>query len=243
MLKKSFCALLLSAAVFVPAAFCASVSEITSPDNNIVLRVSNEPALSYSVQYKGETVVALSKIGIKIKDAAPFGAVDVTSSEAKSVNQTWEYPWGRQKTYRDQYNSVAWKVKERTGSRTLGLEFRVYNDGVALRYLIDKGTVDADEYTLEQDLTEFNFNADHTAWYADFGSFSSSQEKPCVKQNLSLMGSNAHVGCPVVIQTGEKGPYLALTEAELNHWGGLYFQSAEPAEVQTLFDSGVLKTG
>lgn len=221
-----------------------SITQSPAPGHKIELHFDFSGEPTYSVLYDKKTVIAPSRLGLKFEGQPEFGEFTVAEGPVASVDETWEYPWGRQRVYRDQYNGGTFTLKEKAGlKRELGLEYRVYGDGVAIRYLIGEKTVGGGEYVLERDLTQFNFEGDPVAWFTDFGSFNSSQEKEYPKSRLSAIGKGAHVGCPVVAQVGEKGPYVALSEAELNHWGGLYFEGQEVLGTREIYDSGVRRAG
>ncbi len=241
-------ALLCCVLAWTLTAHAAPVIEVHSPTTPGWSVRFDAENFTYSVRAlnhkNNTTIIAPSKLGLQFKDQAPFGDMELIDTQTREVNETWEYPWGRQREYHDHFNEATLTLREKNEpGRTLRVQFRVYNDGVALRYLIDKVTVGGkEEYVLAKELTQFNFNGDPMAWFTDFGKFASSQEKEYPKNHLSSIENGAHVGCPVVAAISDRGPYVALTEAELNHWGGLYFEG-QPPSARTLFDSGVMKGG
>jgi alpha-glucosidase len=237
-----FCVLVVL--LLCPLGVFGSSTVIKSINGKIELKIWLVPEgpLFYSVNYEGKPVIALSRLNLKFKGLPELKTYFVDKAERGGTGKAdWEYPWGRQRFPGgdgDIYEYAIVHLREHPREhpkkgRTLGVEFRVYNDGVAFRYLIDEKTFEQGVFNLlEKDLTEFNFPNDSTAWFADFGSFNSSQEKPYLKKRLSDIKPGAHVGCPLVVQSSEKGPYVALTEAELN-WGGLYFEGQAVTEGQT----------
>ncbi len=248
MLRKFFLFAFLFGFLLPSTAFCVSPPNGTltkSSDGRTELRVYLEDGkLLYKVDFDGKPVITPSQLGLKFQGQADlkFQNHFFTAIKTDSVDQDWEYPWGRQRKYKDKFNRTIVTAETEDG-KSLAVECRVYDDGVALRYLIDEKTVGGNEYVLEKDLTQFNFNGDPVGWFTDFGGFNSSQEKEYPKNNLSTIGQGAHVGCPVVVKIGEGGPYVALTEAELNHWGGLYFEGQDAPGIRDIFDSGVMKAG
>lgn len=202
------------------------IIKVSSPDPRLALTV-DIATLTYSVRYTlvNADVITPSKLGIKFRDQAPFGEFDLTDQKNRTVHDTWEYPWGRQLKYDDRFNEVTLFLTEKQEpKRTLKIQFRVYNDGVALRYLIDEKTVSNKDYVLEQDLTEFNFAGNPTAWFTTYNGFKTSQEEFFPKATLKDMQADKVIGCPVVVQT-EAGPYVALTEADVKTWGGMFFKT------------------
>ncbi len=196
-----------------------------SPDGKITLTVSVNPELNYSVQYDGKQIIAASKLGLKFKDAAPFGGFDITNIQGWLRNSRWNDPWGRQREIEDMYweNTIS-LTEKKSPNRTLKIQCRVYNDGVAIRYLIDEKTVAPKDYTLEQDLTEYNFVGNPTAWATLHKGFKTSQEEFFPKTTLKEIKSDAVIGCPLVVQALPEGPYVALAEADVKTWGGQFFK-------------------
>ena len=200
---------------------------VQSPNGKLsaTLKIDDAGA-SYTVAYDGKEIVAPSKLGLKFKDQKPFSQFRVIRVDKEQASKPWVYPWGRQKNYLDKYNlATVWIAADE--NREFRIAVRAYDDGIAIRYLFDAKAVGGKNYTLEADLTEFNFPADYDCWFTSYKGFKTSQEEFFPKGKLSAIKPGAFVGCPVTIQAGEKGPYVALTEADNNGWGGLFFEGAE----------------
>ena len=222
----------------------AEIKPVVSPDGQIAVQFAVDEELTYTVTYRDTTIVAPSRLGLEFQDATPFGSFRPEKVTAIQDDATWEYPWGRQRVYRDRYSGVLLELVEKQApNRPLGIECRVYDDGVAFRYLIDEKTIGGNRYTLQRDLTEYRFPGDPVAWLADYRSARSNQEQDFPKQRLGDLSPDAYAGCPLVVQMNEAGPYVALAEAELNHWGGLYFRSAPWKNGVVLFESGIMRKG
>ena len=229
---------------FCPAIILADTFSLQSPNGINTLKISVEDQLRYEIGYQGKTVLSPSKLGLKFRGEAPYGKFKVVDSRTETVNQTWDNPWGRKRTYVDHFNGLTLKLQEiEEPHRTLGLECRAYDDGVAFRYVLDEKSVKQQTYILEQDETQFNFPNDPYGWFADFGSFRTSQEREFLKNRLSTIEPGAYIGCPLVVQTSADGPYLAFSEADLRNWGGMYFDSQPVRERKTAFESGLMKKG
>ena len=238
------CLLFSIAGIVQPVLALDRFYSVKSPDGKTQVNVFLQDRLFYTVEYEKKAILAPSLLGLKFKGLNDFANIELQLIETDSVDENWQYPWGRQLNYNNKFNRILLQATEKDGQkRSLGLEIRAYDDGIAIRYLIDAKTVGANEYTLEKELTQFNFPNDPIAWYDDFGSFNSSQERIYRKSPLSGIAHGVHVGCPIVVKTSEAGPFIALAEAELNRWGGIYFESQELEGMKTLFVSKVLRGG
>lgn len=228
--------------LLIPFSFSeAEERTVASPDGKLNCTIQWNDNLSYSVSFDGRKIIGTSRLGLDFKGAEPFVELELKETKKTKANDQWEYLWGRQRFYTDHYNGLILRFQEKSGSqRPLGLEFRAYNDGIAFRYLIDEKTVGGKTYTLNADLTEYCFPGNPDAWFTDFRSARSSQEHEYPKSSLDTIFPESFIGCPLVVQSSQDGPYIALAEAELNHWGGLYF--ATPSErTRILFESGTMK--
>ncbi|GHT30625.1 alpha-glucosidase [Planctomycetales bacterium] len=229
--------------LFLSLSLCTVVSfaatTIQSPNGKISVAVNTEPALTYSVQYDGKEIVSTSALGLKFKNEAPFGEFNA-KAEPRSIDKKWTYPWGRQFQYHDKANEAVITLTEKASpNRTLTVIFRAYDDGVAFRYVIAEKTLSKKEYVLEQDLTEFNFNGNPAAWFATYKDYKSSQEEFFLKKPLNSLGNGGVSNCPVVIQSAADGPYIALTEADVKTWGGLFFKQGKSDDKTTRIQAAV----
>ena len=63
---------------------------VKSPDNNIIVNISNGENLTYSVTFKSQNIINQSPMGFELKDEQPMtGNFLVTDQKNKIVNETW----------------------------------------------------------------------------------------------------------------------------------------------------------
>jgi alpha-glucosidase len=134
---------------------------VSSPDGQIEFRLSfaqPQPGdlfhLAYQVFFHGKPLLDTSFFGLEVHNQEPIlGAnLGLTSSH---TNQT------------DLFHSlVAEYVQNGSLGRRLNLEVRVYNAGVAFRYLIPKSTP-LEDFLLEDEATEFSFPREPVIHSAD----------------------------------------------------------------------------
>jgi len=210
---------------------------VSSPDGNIVVtlevkeRLEPYPSgerLYYSVTYKGRVVLLDSPFGLDFKGMPPF-AKDLSLQEERrrEIDNTWKPVWGTHSSVRDHANELTLSLMERhSASRELKLLVRVYDDGFAFRYLFpEQGGLG--KFKLAAERSEFHFPPEEAIWAADYGSFRSHQEAPFVRQKIAELKPGAKIGCPLLVQLGTA--WLALTEANLADWAGLYFTRSSGA--------------
>ena len=100
---------------------------------------------------------------------------------------------------------------------------RVFDDGIAFRYQIPEQP-GIGEFKLASERSEFHFVANHTVWAANYGGFVSHQEGEFKKMTLSQIRPGDIIGCPLLVNAG--AAWIALTEANLTDWAGVYFTAA-----------------
>ncbi|GAA4329259.1 glycoside hydrolase family 97 protein [Mucilaginibacter gynuensis] len=114
----------------------------------------------------------------------------------RSVRSVWTPVWGKRASVPDRYNELTLDMK------VFKIIARAYNDGVAFRYEFPK------EKAIN-DLTQFNFKGNYTAWYYNGERANIGPEKLADCDGTRL---------PVMTVKADDSSYLAVHEADLS-WG------------------------
>jgi alpha-glucosidase len=186
---------------------------IDSPDGSISLSLSIEDIGQskacpvYTVTYKGKILLSESRLGFNmnsgmtLKDNFEIKSTDVTSNDI-----TWKPVYGERSTVRDHYTQLLVRLSHNKAPfLTLDLEFRCYDSGVSMRYVIPK-SASFDSISIKSEITEFQFLDDHTAWCV------TSAQGEYHKKTISTMGSG--VERPLTIRIDDS-TYVAIAEAGL----------------------------
>jgi alpha-glucosidase len=102
-----FMALLL-ALVAVPA-WAETVATATSPGKQltVTLELDNDGRPSYAVSRGGKSVIASSRLGFILADAPKLDRnFKLASHSSRSVDESWEQPWGEWKNIRNHFNEL-----------------------------------------------------------------------------------------------------------------------------------------
>jgi alpha-glucosidase len=204
---------------------------ISSPDGKIYVIVSLNKEIVYSVKYEGITVIEPSSVLFTFKQAPPLGKdLKVVKDELKSVDETWEPVLKRYETVRNNYKSLRLEMAEQKfPQRLMNLEFRIFNDGVAFRTEFPEQFT-SHEYVIENELTQFNFDKNHTCWAVNYGSYTTSQEVESFERKLGEITPEMVIGLPMTLKVNEKC-YAAITEADIENYAGMYLKS-NPKDVE-----------
>ena len=192
-------------------------AEVKSPNGNIVLKFSlKDGRPTYSMTYKGKDVVLPSHLGLELaKDkhaSLGLGERDlmdgftIEKEETSSFDETWQPVWGETRDIRNHYNEYAvtlmqqWRenvkssrpgmqLQPRRHHRHIIIRFRVYDDGIGLRYEFPQQP-DLNYFIIKEERTEFAMTGDHTAWWIP-GDYDT-QEQETQESKLSEISSRMH---------------------------------------------------
>lgn len=158
---KNASLLVLSVICFLFASAQEKTYTITSPDKNIV--VSCVPAAAvYKIQYKGQTVLADSKLGL-IREDEDFSRnlKVVNASPAVTVKDSYTLLTAKKKNIT--YTATRRVIETKTASgKRMNIAFQVSNDGIAFRYEFSEVSTDVKKISAEA--TSFHFNEGTRAW-------------------------------------------------------------------------------
>ena len=213
---------LLFASPILLAATTPSAS-VESPGKilKVTLQVDGGTA-RYQVQRLGDAVVDASKLGFELRDGRLDRDFEITGSSTRAFDETWEQPWGERRLTRNHYNELTVSLRQTTGDkRRLDVVFRVFDDGVGLRYVFPQQPGLA-EAIIDEELTEFAIAQPSTAWWIPAGepihyeylyARTPLQEVPLAHTPITLR-SNA-------------GLHVAIHEAALVDYAGMWLRRTE----------------
>jgi alpha-glucosidase len=241
--RAPFC--LLVALVAVGAAR-ADVHALASPDGRLAVTFETDAqGMRWSLSRDGKTLIRPSALGYEFAETSPcdkdgrhLAPMKATNVTRRSNDTTWQTTLGRHATMRDHYNEMTVTLVEtearavRVGlgqttvvkvPRRLALVFRAYDEGVAFRYVFPKQEA-FEGVELLRELTTWRFDDAAQAWTTVYRGEVASQEEPFTKGPLAKVDPKKLVGMPVLVET--QGSTLALCEAALSNWAGLYYEGA-----------------
>ena len=197
----------------------------SSPDGGIVTEISAGEGLRYSVARDGVRLLDPSEISMTFEDGAVFGGADKVRRIRKGSNDVRGIPAMNYKkaAVDDVYNFLTLEFKG------YNIEFRAFDDGVAYRFV---STAKSGEFTVTDELTEFNFAEDWTAWVPYV---SGSEEKTIEQQfvnsfentyehiHLSEMSPGRLAFLPMTVDAAD-GVKIVITESDLFGYPGMFLK-------------------
>ena len=150
--------------------------QVKSPNGNVVVSFSlvDNGVPTYQVSYKGKPVIKQSRLGleltpsnndgIKPEDTNLMNGFKVTNTETSSFKEVWKPVWGETSSILNHYNEMAVSLTQDHPNRTIIVRFRVYNDGMGLRYEFPRQS-NLGYFIIKDEHTQFAMAGDHTAWW------------------------------------------------------------------------------
>ncbi len=202
----------------------------TSPNGKIVVEVgSSHGEATYQISRAGKPVITRSKMGFLFTNAPKFDrSLSAISHTSRSFEETWDLPWGEVKSILNRYNELTVTFEDGRGApRRFSVTFRVYDDGVGLRYTFPDQP-NLKQLAISEEMTEFNLAEEGTAWWHPAGEWNR-YEYLYNRTPISEVGQ-AHT--PMTVRT-KSGLHLSFHEAALvdyssmwlRHTGGTRFVS------------------
>ena len=188
----------------------------------VSFRVSGD-GMQWSLSRRGDVLVEWSRLGLDFI-GTPFAEVEIVSSSERASDVVWTTGLSRRRTVRDCYRELSVTLEEKRGlKRRLGMVFRAYEEGMTFRYVVPEQSA-FDGFQLRGEHSEWRFPADAHGWFTVYPSHVTSQEQPFVRKPISCLGNGDLVGMPAVVEV--KGQFVALCEADLTDWAGMFFRAS-----------------
>ena len=185
----------ISALLLLPMAMMAQT--VTSPGGKVAVKFSLDNGRpTYEMTYKGKTVVKPSYLGLELaktkyaskgmEETDLMDGFTVTKTDTATFDETWKPVWGQTATIRNHYKEMAVTLNQAATKRNIVIRFRVYDDGMGLRYEFPQQD-ELNYFVIKEEHTQFAMDGDHTAWWIP-GDYDT-QEYETVESKLSEIRS------------------------------------------------------
>ena len=196
------------------------IKEITSPDGKIKVTIEAKENLFYSVSYENKALLLPSIINLQFESGVDIsGKIDLKKTTTRFNNSIIISPVPeKRKNISDIYNELTVRFNQ-----PFSLVFRVYNDGVAYRFLSHV----KDSVLVKQETATFNFPANHLLYYPEVVKreyadiFHTSFEEPYQLMPLDSLNQTNLCFTPVLIAPSD-GPKIIITESDLEDYPGMF---------------------
>lgn len=219
---------------------------VKSPNGDVEVRFALDGGKpTYEMSYKQKAVVKPSRLGLELaKDKHASKGMDETDlmdgftiadTKTSSFDETWKPVWGETATIRNHYNELAVTLNQPSSQRNIIIRFRVYDDGMGLRYEFPQQK-ELNYFLIKEEHTQFAMAGDHTAWWLP-GDYDTQEQET---QETKLSGireqfnkavnwdnSSVSVFSPTGVQTAlqmktDDGLYINIHEAACEDYATMH---------------------
>lgn len=198
---------------------------VFSPGEDIKLCFSvTNSTPQYRISYKGEAVILPSSMGLEMTEKGLISE-DLTIEDISDSQVEEQYPLyaGKTSQVTCSFNEKTVTLKETAEPfRTLKIIFRVYDDGVAFRYIVP-GQDNINTYHLKNEYTQFRLPQQTECWKLELGSFRSSYESHFIKCRPGQVSTKSFIGLPLTFKINNHIAG-AIAEAALVNYAGMYIR-------------------
>ena len=221
-MRKIF--ILFSMVIYGAALLAAHDYQVKSPDGRLLVTISTDKQITYSVKYDGLLMLLPSPISMQLDNGQTWGK-EVKTVKARKVksNSVIKSPFYQRKEVTDCYNGLILNC-----GKEFDIEFRTYDEGMAYRFISKyEGS-----YKIVKEQADFRFDRDYRSYlaYAPRGGadandrFNSSFEEMYTETSLSGIVGNQLIMTPALI-VGNEGKKLCIAESDVISYPGMFLTS------------------
>lgn len=199
---------------------------VSSPNGKLKLSLSVGDKIAYGLSHQSDVLLSPSSIALTLGTGETWGE-NAKIRNVKTQRKTGDIlsPFSKSTTVKDDYNELAINFKG-----DWGLEFRVYNDGMAYRFTNGK----KQPFTVQSEIVDFQFPDNfqtYTPYVRDHDENDSSFEKQFhnsfenlyTHASLSDLNAKRLIFLPMLIEAGN-GKKICLSEVNLESYPGMYLK-------------------
>ena len=212
--------------------------QLKSPNENFVMNFSLQAdgTPQYTLTYKSKDIIKPSKLGLLLKNdsASLLNSFVISTIKTSTFDENWKPVWGEVNSIRNHYNELAVTLKQKVTERIIVIRFRLFDDGLGLRYEFPEQK-NLTYFTIKEERTQFAMAGDHTAFWIpgdyDTQEYDYTRSKlseirglltASVTKNVSQTTfSNTGVQTSLMMKTAD-GLYINLHEAALINYSCMH---------------------
>jgi alpha-glucosidase len=201
---------------------------LASPDRATRIEVASDGS-SLSLSRKGEQILAPSPLGLELSDAPDLDKLELLGVKKGTRRRTIPLTATKARSALDYYNWARISFREASGSRrTLTIEARAYNDGIAFRYLLPEVAPVA----LTGEKTTFRFGYDPQCLVTEY---SSSHENEWQNLKVSQLDPAKAYDVLAACSSQSGRTHFAIAQSDLSDYAGATLKPVDGSLRVSLF--------
>lgn len=191
---------------------------VNSPSDRLLVKVTVNEKIHYSVFLKGKEIIAASPISMTLENEVLGENAKVQKDKTFSVNKEI-IPVVARKNARipDVYNQLTLSFKD------YNLHFRAYDEGVAYRWEVTK----KGPLKVMNELATFTFPADHKVWFPEEESMFSHQERSYLDVKLSEITPDRFASTGLLVDAGNNVKVYISESDLITDYAGMFLQGCK----------------
>lgn len=191
---------------------------INSPSDRLLVKVTVNEKIHYSVFLKGKEIIAASPISMTLENEVLGENAKVQKDKTFSVNKEIIPVVARKNArIRDVYNQLTLSFKD------YNLHFRAYDEGVAYRWEVTK----KGQLKVMNELATFTFPADHKVWFPEEESMFSHQERSYLDVKLSEITPDRFASTGLLVDAGNNVKVYISESDLITDYAGMFLQGCK----------------
>ncbi len=208
--------------------------KVSSPNGKLMLEVSFDKQLTYSLKVANDKVLENSTASLEINNnnANTPEIGKIINVKRSTINRVL-YPHVQQKSKEiiEHYNEIILMF-----DNALSISFRVFDQGLAYRF----STQLMGDVNVINERAEINFVNDNQVLFPEEKSFISHNERLYLPFKLSQIAPKQFASLPLLINTGHTK--MVITETGLRDYPGLWLKGTNNKSLSAIFPHHVLKS-
>lgn len=185
---------------------------VDAPDKDLHLYLWLDNGMPYySIVYKNEEILHASQMGMDTtigNFSSDFQQIEMLSSDFKDT--IWSPLVGEKSKIQDKYNEKVFSLIQRD-NKSLSVEVRAYNTGIAFRYILPDASVYGD-YIITEEQTRFSLSTKGVALCHENG-----QQQIAKKHKIKNLPKKTNIHPPLTAEF-DSGTALTLTVSKLDNY-------------------------
>lgn len=190
--------------------------DVASPDRNFKITLHIDNGTQYEVFYGQTQLISPSTIGLNLQDGTVVGKGTIKDIERNSVDNVLPVLIGKNKTLQEKYNELIVHYNE-----NYDLIVRAYNEGVAYRFV----TAFSTNVIVKSEDAIFNFAGNPKVYFPEATTLDHWEKAYTIYNSVNDLTSNQFAITPVLFSYPNTNYKIAITEADVADYPGLYVQS------------------
>jgi alpha-glucosidase len=224
-----FNGLLMLTTAFLSSTCYGKALEMHSPDGKIRFEFQlTDSCPTYSVWYANTPLIVASPLTLVFRGSENSTASSVIGPALQTLGPTYRedhdqytLPIGRNSSVDDRFNEYDIPLQEPQGRhRKIILVVRLYNDGLAFRWVFPRQT-GWKSYELLAENTGFRLSGDPVLLASFLPGYTTSHEGRYSRLHFSQVKSDTLMDTPIFLEFPDS-LYMVITEAQLTDYAGMY---------------------